>query len=72
MSFSYHNKQILIMLDVKDLTLNINVFEFIFILENPLHTYISWKFKNNFKITIAFNYNESILLESLRKIINKV
>ncbi|WP_419334580.1 hypothetical protein [Spiroplasma endosymbiont of Sarcophaga variegata] len=46
MSFSYHNKQILIMLDVKDLTPNINVFEFIFILENLLHTYISRKFQN--------------------------
>ncbi|AOX44376.1 hypothetical protein S100390_v1c10400 [Spiroplasma sp. NBRC 100390] len=70
--FSSHNKQILIMLDVKDLTLNINIFEFIFILENLLHTYISRKFQNNFKIIIAFNYNESILFESLRKIVNKV
>ncbi|WP_253301542.1 hypothetical protein [Spiroplasma endosymbiont of Phyllotreta cruciferae] len=60
------------MLDVKDLTLNINIFEFIFILENILHTYISRKFQNNFKIIIVFNYNESILFESLRKIVNKV
>ncbi|WP_283271844.1 R3H domain-containing nucleic acid-binding protein [Spiroplasma sp. SV19] len=60
------------MLDVKDLNLNFNIFEFILILENLLHTYISRKFQNDFKITIGFNYSEAMLLESLRKIANKV
>ncbi|WP_425380010.1 R3H domain-containing nucleic acid-binding protein [Spiroplasma endosymbiont of Stenodema calcarata] len=72
MSFSYYNKQILITLDIKDFNFKVNIFDFVFILENLLHTYVSRKFQNNFKIIIAFNYDESMLIESLQKVINKI
>ncbi|QJU62468.1 R3H domain-containing nucleic acid-binding protein [Spiroplasma citri] len=65
MSFSYYNKQFLI-------TLNINIFDFVFILETLLHTYVSRKFQNDFKFIIIFNYDKLMLMEAVQSVVNRV
>ncbi|WP_348735854.1 R3H domain-containing nucleic acid-binding protein [Spiroplasma endosymbiont of Ammophila pubescens] len=72
MSFSYSNKQFLITLNIRGFKININIFDFVFILETLLHTYISRKFQNDFKFIIIFNYDKLMLLEAVQSVVNRV